>query len=362
MKFKPRDRILDIEAYVPGASKAAVSKVIKLSSNENPFGPSPKAIEAYINAADRIHRYPDGASVELREAIAQKHGIDVNRVICGTGSDELITLLCNAYCGKGDEVLYTEHGFLMYPIAALGAGADPVKAAEPERKTDLKTLLNAVTPRTKIIFLANPNNPTGGIVKKDELLSFHAQLRSDILLVIDSAYCEFVEEKNYTDAKDMVDQFDNVVMLRTFSKLYGLGGMRVGWSYSSREIADVLNRIRGIFNLTISTQAAAVAALDDQDYIDKSLKLNSEQKKWITTELSGMGIHVYPGEGNFIMFTLKTPERAAECLTFLKDKGILIRGLVAYGLADCLRMTIGLPEDMQAVAMAMKEFILLRGA
>lgn len=357
MKFEPRARILDIEPYVPGASKAATQKVIKLSSNENPLGPSPKAIEAYKKAADYIHRYPDAGSVELRKALAEKHGIDAERIVCGTGSDELITVICNAYCGEGDEVLYTEHGFLMYPIAALAAGANPVKAAEPERHTDLQTLLDAVTDKTKIIFIANPNNPTGALVKRSELLEFHAKLRSDILLVVDSAYAEFVEEKDYTDGKDMVDQFDNVIMLRTFSKLYGLGGMRVGWSYSSREIADVLNRVRGIFNLTISTQAAAVAALSDAEYIEKTLKLNSEQKKWITDRLQSMGIHVYPGEGNFILFTMGSAEKAASCLNFLKDRGILIRGMTAYGLPDCLRMTIGLPEDMAEVEKAIREFL-----
>ncbi|PZP55796.1 MAG: histidinol-phosphate transaminase [Micavibrio aeruginosavorus] len=356
MKFTPRPGILDIEPYIPGASKGGSGKVIKLSSNENPLGPSPEAVKAYKDTAEKIFRYPDGGSVELREALAKKHNMDAGRIVCGTGSDELISLLCRAYCGEGDEVLYTEHGFLMYPIAALSAGATPVKAAEPERKTDLNALLSAVTDKTKMVFIANPNNPTGALVQKDALLAFHAKLRSDIILVIDSAYAEYVEEENFTDGRDMVDQFDNVVMLRTFSKIYGLGGMRVGWSYSSKEIADILNRIRGIFNLSIATQAAALAALFDDEYIEQSFRNNSEQKKWITSRLEDMGIHVYPGEGNFILFTLGTKEKAIACLNFMKERGILLRGMMAYGLPDCLRMTIGLPEDMQAVDEAMKEF------
>ena len=357
MIFKPNPGILDIEPYVPGLSKAGTQKVIKLSSNENPLGPSPKAIEAYVEAASRIHRYPDGASIELRDALAKKHNIDADRIVCGTGSDELIALLCRAYCAQGDEVLYTQHGFLMYPIAALSAGATPVKAPEPERKTDLQSLLDCITEKTKMIFIANPNNPTGALVRKDELLAFHAKLPRDIMLVIDSAYAEFVDETNYTDGIDMVSQYENVVMLRTFSKIYGLGGMRVGWSYSSKGIADVLNRIRGIFNLSIATQAAAIAALEDEDYFQESLDLNHSQKRWITDRLTELGVHVYPGEGNFILFTMGDAERALECLNFLKDRGILVRGMTAYGLPDCLRMTIGLPEDMHAVEAAIKEFL-----
>lgn len=357
MTFTPRPRILDIEPYIPGASKGGSSRVIKLSSNENPLGPSPKAVQAYKDAAGTIHRYPDGGSVELRNALAKKHRIDAGRIVCGTGSDELIALLCRAYCGEGDEVLYTQHGFLMYPIAALAAGANPVKAPEPERKTDLQTLLDCVTDKTRIIFIANPNNPTGALVRKDELLAFHAKLPKDILLVIDSAYAEYVDESNYTDGLDMAEQFENVVMLRTFSKIYGLGGLRVGWSYSSAAIADVLNRIRGIFNLTIATQAAAVAALEDEDYFQESVDLNHGQKKWIAARLEALGIHVYPGEGNFILFTLESAEKAAACLGFLKERGILMRGMTAYDLPDCLRMTIGTPEDMHAVEAAIKEFL-----
>ncbi len=357
MKFIPRPGILDIEPYIPGASKGSSGKIIKLSSNENPLGPSPKAVESYKNTADKIFRYPDGGSVELRTAIAAKHSIEADRIVCGTGSDELIALLCRAFCGEGDEVLYTEHGFLMYPIAALSAGATPVRAKETNRATDLQALLAAVSDKTKMIFIANPNNPTGSLVKKDALLDFHAKLRPDILLILDSAYAEYVEEENYTDGIDLVSRFDNVVMLRTFSKIYGLGGMRVGWCYSSIEIADVLNRIRGIFNLSIATQAAALAALYDDEYIERSFQINSEQKKWITGQFESQGVYVYPGEGNFILFTLGSEEKATACLNYMKERGILLRGMTAYGLSDCLRMTIGLPEDMQVVNEAMKDFL-----
>ena len=357
MAFVPRARILDIEPYVPGASKGGTGRVIKLSSNENPYGPSPMAMEAYRNATEFLHRYPDGGSVELRAAIAKKHNIDPARIVCGTGSDELIALLCRSYCGEGDEVLYTRHGFLMYPIAALAAGATPVQADEPQRRTDLDCLLSSITDKTKIIFIANPNNPTGALVKASDLRAFHAQLRADIMLVIDSAYAEYVEEEDYTDGLDMVTEFDNVVMLRTFSKIYGLGGMRIGWSYSSIAIADVLNRVRGIFNINIAAQAAGIAALKDDNYVSKSLRNNSEQKKIFSDRLINMGLVVYPSEGNFVLFSLGTADRAADCLNRLKADGILLRGMDAYGLPDCIRATIGLPEDMDEVARAIGAII-----
>lgn len=357
MSLRPNPGILSIDPYVPGKSKAKGDKVIKLSSNENPLGPSPMAMEAYKQAAENIHRYPDGASVELRLALAEKYNIDRDRIICGTGSDEIITLLCKAYCSEGDEVLYSQYGFLMYPIAALAAGATPIKAMESERRTDLNALLADVTPRTKIIFLANPNNPTGALVSKTELENFHAKLPKDVLLVIDAAYAEYVEASDYSDGLDMAEKFGNVVALRTFSKIYGLGGLRVGWSYSSQEIADVLNRIRGVFNINLAAQAAAIAALKDQDYFEKSLKINSDQKKWISDKLSGLGLTVYPSEGNFILFSLGSKEKAEACLEFLIGRGIILRGMGAYDLADCLRLTIGLPEDMKAVYTAIGDFI-----
>lgn len=357
MSLTPNPGILSIDPYVPGKSKAKGDKVIKLSSNENPLGPAPLAMEAYRKAADNIHRYPDGASIELRQALAEKYKIDSERIVCGTGSDEIITLLCKAYCREGDEVLYSQYGFLMYPIAALAAGATPVKAPEPERKTDLDAMLMAVTSKTKIIFLANPNNPTGALVTKTQLEAFHAKLPKEILLVIDSAYAEYVEENDYTDGLDMAEKFENVIALRTFSKIYGLGGLRVGWSYSSAAIADVLNRTRGVFNINLAAQAAAVAALKDSDYFEKSLRLNSEQKLWIAEKLSELGITVYPSQGNFLLFSLGRKEKAEACLDFLMERGIILRGMSAYNLGDCLRLTIGLKEDMQAVYEAMSEFI-----
>ncbi len=356
MSFRPipQPGILDIEPYVPGASKSASFKgnLIRLAANESPFGASPHAIAAYKAMSGELHRYPDGGSVALREALAGFHGIQPDRIVCGTGSDEIITLLCRAFAGVGDEVLYGEYGFLMYPIAALSCGATPVKAPEANRSTDLQSLLDHVTAKTKIVFLANPNNPTGSLVHRIDLQLFRQMLRQDIILVVDSAYAEYVTKSDYTDGKDLADAHDNVVMLRTFSKVYGLSSLRVGWSYSSAYIADILNRVRGVFNINSAAQVCAIAALADQDFIATSIQSNWVQRQIASDALTKMGIKVYAGAGNFLLMSFGTPEKAAYVLNGLKDQGILLRGMTGYNLHDCIRMTIGRPEDMPTVLKA----------
>lgn len=354
----PQARILDIEPYVPGESKATASRVIKLAANENPFGTSPKVQEAFINLAQGLHRYPDGGSQSLRRALAAFHDIDADRIVCGTGSDEIITILCKAFAGQGDEVLYSEFGFLMYPLAALAAGATPVKAPESKRETDLDAILDSVTDKTKIVFLANPNNPTGFLIGREDVAAFREKLREDILLVIDSAYAEYVTDDFYSDGKDLVSRFDNVVMLRTFSKAYGLSGLRVGWSYSSAYVADILNRVRGVFNISVPGQVCAEAALADQDFIKMSVESNRVQRDLISGELKSMNLQVYPTGGNFALFSLGSVEKADQVLTFLKDRGILLRAMKAYNLPDCIRMTIGTPDDMKIVAQELKNALL----
>lgn len=356
MSFRPKPQpgILDIEPYVPGESKAGSARVIRLAANENPFGTSPKVRDAYCGTADMLHRYPDGGSIGLRRALATFHGIEDNRIVCGTGSDEIITILCKAFAGPGDEILYSEFGFLMYPLAALACGATPVKAREKDRCTDFAALLEAVTPKTRIVFLANPNNPTGYLVKKADVESFRKALREDIILVIDSAYAEYATDPDYSDGKDMVQAYENVVMLRTFSKAYGLSSLRIGWSYSSAYIADILNRIRGVFNINLPGQICAEAALADQDFIRMSVESNTAQRDLASKVLTDLGFTVYPSGGNFILFSLGSEARATQMLEALKAQGVLLRGMKAYGLPDCLRMTIGTSDDMQAVFAAVR--------
>ena len=359
----PRPGIMDIAPYVGGESSlAGRDKVIKLASNEGAFGPSPKAVEAYGDAGRNLHRYPDGGCVELRNALAERHGLDADRIVCGAGSDELIGLLCQAYAGPGSEVLYSEHGFLMYPIAAKAAGATPVFAPERELTADVDALLECVSEYTRLLFLANPNNPTGTYLTGEDLWRLRRELREDVILVIDAAYAEYVTESDYSPGMDLVDGGGNVVMTRTFSKIFGLGGIRLGWAYCPADIADVLNRMRGPFNVSAPAMVAGVAALKDVEFTDKVLAHNETWRAWTRNELTQLGLEVNASAGNFVLARFADPDgrnslNADAADAFLKDRGIIVRRLEAYGLSDCLRITIGLEDEMKALVAALKEFL-----
>ena len=356
--IKPKAGILDIAPYVGGESKAhGAARVVKLSSNEGALGPSPLAVEALQKAALDKHRYPDGSCADLRAALARKHGIPVEHIVCGAGSDEIISLLCQAYVGAGDEVLYSEHGFLMYAINAQAAGAVPVCAPEKGLKADMDALLGKVSEKTKIVFLANPNNPTGSYLTKDEVRRLREGLPKDVLLVLDCAYAEYVDAPDYSAGHEMVEAFGNVVVTRTFSKLYGMGGLRLGWGHCPPEIADVLNRVRGPFNVSSVAQAAGLAALADEDFVQKSIAHNTRWRGWLAEKLSGLGLHVYPSAANFILVDFGDVGRAEECRLFLKDRGILVRQVERYKLPACLRISIGTGEEMALVFEGVKDFI-----
>ena len=266
---QPRPGVMSIEPYVGGKSKLpGVARIIKLSSNEGALGPSPRAVEAMEKAAREAHRYPDGGSIALRTALGKRFGLDPDRLVCGTGSDELIALLCRAYAGPGDEVLYSQYGFIMYPIAAHSAGATPVIAAERDYRTDVDALLAKANARTRLCFIANPNNPTGTYIPAAEMKRLRDGLPDKCLLVIDAAYAEYVSRNDYSAGIDLVDARDDVVMLRTFSKMFALGGLRIGWGYAPPAIVDVLNRVRGTFNISSVAQAAGVASVEDIAFTD----------------------------------------------------------------------------------------------
>lgn len=357
---RPQPGILDIAPYVPGDSKGEnARRTIKLSSNESAIGPSPRAKAAYAALADQLHRYPDGASAELREAIAEFYGLDAGRIVCGSGSDELISLLIHAYAGPGDEVLYSAHGFLMYPIGAMSAGATPVKAPEPGYVASVDALLAAVTPRTTMAFLANPNNPTGTYVTVEEVRRLRAGLPEHVLLVLDSAYAEYVVRNDYSAGVELVSAGENVVMTRTFSKIYGLAGLRLGWAYCPQAVADVLNRVRGPFNVTLPTQAAGVAALRDVAHTDAARTHNDIWLPWMTRELQRLGLATLPSVGNFVSarFPGEGGRSAGDAFAFLKARGILPRPIAAYGMADFLRFTIGLEAENRAAIEALAEFM-----
>lgn len=351
----PRPGIMDIAPYVGGEAKAAPGqRLIRLASNEGAYGPPPKAIEALRHYLPDLHRYPDGSCLALREALAKKHGISPEAIVCGAGSDELIGLLCRAYAGAGDEVLHSQYGFLMYAIAARAVGATPVSAPEQSLCADVDALLKAVTPRTKILFLANPNNPTGSLLGKSEVARLHAGLRSDILLVLDAAYAEFVTGSGYSAGDELVGA-GNVVVLRTFSKIYALAGPRLGWAHASSAIAGVLNRVRGPFNVPAVAQVAGLAALGDDQFVHHAHQENAKVKTAFEAQLVALGLKFYPSAGNFVLVQFG-PE--AEIIRLkLKERGILVRQMGAYNLPETLRITIGTAEEMAIVADALKEIL-----
>jgi histidinol-phosphate aminotransferase len=350
----PKAGILSITPYVPGkTSRAKGVTPLKLSSNENSYGASPKALAALSAAANTAARYPDGGSLALREAIASVHHIEANNIVCGAGSDELIGLIVHAYAGAGDEVLYPEHGFLMYKIYALGCGATPVEAKETNLTTNVDALLAAVTPRTKIVFLANPNNPTGSYISSAELTRLRQGLREDILLVIDGAYAEYVEESDYSDGLQLALNTPNTIMLRTFSKIYGLGGVRIGWMVACPAIIDVMNRLRSPFNVSSVAQVAGAAAIADTGYTADMVRKNAEGRAFFHQECLRLGLTPYPSVTNFILVDFGTVERADKVVNGLLEQAMYIRDTVAYKLPSCLRITVGTMEENTKLVAAM---------
>jgi len=357
---RPRPGILEIQPYVGGkASAEGASRTIKLSANESAFGPSPNAIAAMQAALGESHRYPDGGADRLRAAIGKRFSLDPERIVCGSGSDELIHLLTLAYAGPGDEVLYSAHGFLMYRLSTLASGATPVSAPESKLRTDVDALLDAVTSRTKLVFIANPNNPTGSYITIDELSRLHAGLPDDVVLVIDAAYAEYVHLEGYATGLDLIDRADNVVMTRTFSKLFGLGALRLGWLYAPAGIVDVLHRVRGPFNVNSLAQAAGVAALEDLDHQQRSVEHNDHWLPRLTQAISGLGLTVHPSIANFLLigFPGEKGKTAAAASAFLEQDGIVARPMAAYGLPDCLRLSIGREEENMAVIDSLERFL-----
>ncbi len=357
----PRPGVLAIDPYVPGksAAPAGVTKVFKLSSNETPLGPSPKAREAYAKAAEKLELYPDGASTALREAIGGRYGLDPARIVCGSGSDEILSLLTSAYIGPGDEGLYSQYGFLVYKLAILAAGGTPVVVPEKNFTADVDAILTAVTPRTKVVYLANPNNPTGTYLPFEEVKRLHAGLPSNVLLVLDAAYAEYVRRNDYSAGIELVATSDNVVMTRTFSKIHGLALVRLGWCYGPAHVVDALNRIRGPFNVNGPAIEAGIAALADEGHVAASIAHNERWLPWLTQEIEARGLAVTPSVGNFLLIHFPTtPGRTAkEADAFLTSRGVILRAVGAYGLPNALRLTIGTEEANRLVVEGLKAFM-----
>lgn len=357
---QPKPGILDIDLYVPGESHVPGGiRPIKLSSNETPLGPSPRAIAAYRDAGSTLERYPDGGAGALKAAIARRYNLDAERIICGNGSDELLTLLAHAYLGPGDEAIYTEHGFLVYRIAILANGATPVIAPETKLTADVDAILARVTGRTKMVFLANPNNPTGTYIPASEVKRLRDGLPADVLLVLDGAYAEYVHETDYDAGLALAQSTQNTVMTRTFSKIYGLAALRLGWAYGPAPIIGVLNRLRGPFNISGPGIAAGAAAMEDTAHIAAAVAHNDRWLARLRAELSALGLAVTPSVANFLLIHFP-PEGAlsAEAADgYLKSRGLILRRVGSYGLPHALRLTVGSESENSAVVAALGAFL-----
>ncbi|WP_321504845.1 histidinol-phosphate transaminase [Breoghania sp.] len=356
----PRTGVLDIAPYKAGAHKGTgTGPTYKLSSNETPLGPSPNAVEAFRLEADRLAIYPDGSATALREAIGSIHGINPDRIVCGAGSDEILNLLAQAYLADGDEAIYCEHGFLVYPIAIKSCGATPVVVPEKDLTNDVDAILAAVTEKTRMVFIANPSNPTGTYLPFDEVRRLHAGLPGNVILVLDAAYAEYCRRNDYAAGMELAATAENVVMARTFSKVYGLAALRLGWCYGPAAIIEVLNRIRGPFNVSAAAMAAGIAAVEDRAFLEKALDHNDTWLPWVSEQMEALGLTVTPSVANFILihFPDVPGKRAAEADAFLLQRGCVLRRVDNYGLPNALRMTIGSEEANRVVIENLKEFL-----
>jgi len=354
---KPRPEIFSVHSYVGGESKLpGHNRVVKLSSNEGAFGPPPAAIAALAETGLDIHRYPDGGMAALRDAIGRTYALDPAQIVCGNGSDDLLQLLIQAYGGAGTELIMSAHGFSIYEIAGKLAGCIVRKAPERNLTTDVDAILALITPATRMIFIANPNNPTGTMISNAEMRRLREQAPPDVLLVIDAAYAEYVDQPDYDGGISLVGAGDNTVMTRTFSKIYGLGGVRLGWAYAPPAIVDVLNRMRGPFNVSATAAAAGIAALGDQNWIANGRAHNSRARTMLAARLAATGLKIHPSAANFLLVDFLTPERAITADQFLRARGIIVRHVRSYGLPSCLRITIGTAEECDLIAETLKEF------
>lgn len=360
MSIEPRAGILDIRPYKPGAAEApGIENPIKLSSNENALGCSDKAADAFRSSASRLHLYPDGGATALREAIAQEEGLEAENIVCGCGSDELLQLLGKAYLNPGDKVVQSQYGFLVYRLVAMQCGAQIVSAPEKDYTTDVDALIEAAGDDAKIVFLANPNNPTGTVIPNSEIRRLREALPASTLLVMDAAYAEFVRDPNYEAGIELAREYDNVVMTRTFSKIHGLAGVRLGWAYGHKSIIDVLHRVRGPFNVNLPAIEAGIAAIKDREFVKASVDHNEEWVAWLRQQIGGLGLEVTPSVCNFVLVHFpETPGKtAAEADAYLTSKGLIVRGVAPYGLPNALRVTVGKADENRAFLDALSNFM-----
>ena len=360
MGIEPRAGILDIRPYKPGASAAAgVENPVKLSSNENALGCSPKAAAAFEAASAKLHLYPDGGASVLREAIAREEGLEAENIVCGAGSDELLQLLGRAYLETGDKVVQSQYGFLVYRLVAMQCGAQLVSAPETGYRTDVDAVLEAAGEDAKIVFIANPNNPTGTYISDAEMRRLRDGLPDTTLLVIDSAYAEFVDAPDYDSGIALARERDDVIVTRTFSKIHGLAALRLGWAYGHKSIIDVLHRVRGPFNVNLPAIEAGTAAIADRDFMKRSTDHNAEWVDWLRQQIGGLGLEVTPSVCNFVLvhFPDDAGKTAADADAFLTAKGLIVRPVLPYGLPNALRATVGKEDENRRLVEALAAFM-----
>ena len=357
----PKPWVMAIAPYVPGRATTDDGRaVVKLSSNENPLGTSDAARAAFRDHAGDLERYPDAGASALRSALAAKHDLDPARIIYGTGSDEVLHLAAGAFAGPGDAVIHVRYGFSVYEIATRRVGATPVVVDDHDYATDVDAILAAVTPATTLIFVANPNNPTGTHIGRSEIARLHTALRPDIMLVIDQAYAEYLDPEDDDGGLALACDHANVMVTRTFSKIYGLAAERIGWGYASREAVDAMHRIRAPFNITTAGQRAAIAALADEDFVAQSKTHNATWRAWLTEELSRLGnfgIRVVPSKANFVLVDFRGPVSAETAYNGLMDRGFIVRWLPGQGLANSLRISIGNEAQTRGCAAALQAIV-----
>lgn len=361
MNPSPKDYVMAIAPYVPGRASAGDAPIkAKLSSNENPLGCSPAALNAFLEGGRALERYPDASAAALRAALATQFSLDPDRIIYGTGSDEILHIAVGAFAGVGDEVLYVRYGFAVYDIAARRVGATPVVAPDRDYGTDVDALLAAVTPRTRVVFLANPNNPTGTYTTRAEIARLHAGLRSDILLVLDQAYAEYLTPEDDDGGFELARTAGNVLVTRTFSKIHGLAAERIGWGYGAMNIVEALQRIRAPFNITTAGQRAAIAAIHDDPFVDSARSHNAKWRHWMTTEIAALGnagLRVIPSKANFLLVLFQGSLTAETAYNRLMELGYITRWLPGQGLPHGLRITIGTEAETRGVVGALRLII-----
>jgi histidinol-phosphate aminotransferase len=357
MTLRPRPQILDIHPYTPGISRIeGANRVTKLSSNEGAFGPPPGVAAAVAAVAGDFHRYPDGEATRLRQAIGKRFALDPANIVCGAGSDDLIFLLCHIFGGPGTELIMTEHGFSIFEIAGQIAGCRVIKAPEHQLTTDVDAILAAVTPSTRLVFIANPNNPTGTFIPQSETERLRRALPPDVVLVLDAAYAEYMDRPDYDPGIALVHTTPNTVMTRTFSKIFGLGGLRLGWAYAPPAITDLLHRVRAPFNVSLAAHEAGLAALAEPGWIEKSRAHNSAERARMTKSLHDAGLPVTSSETNFVLADFGSPARAESADHHLRRRGLIVRRVGGYGLPQALRITVGLEEENDLLIDALTAF------